>query len=143
MFYTLIKHRFLTNQSAQCPISILKLDKNTVHVFYFLIKGFITWNRLLFSHGEYFTLSSLLICLQSNAAALLQSMTNRLKTEARHSQDVDVIQQVGAGLLNGMSYVLNILTKNEPTDEKQLGKALKSNEQLEKFDAKLNKVRGY
>ena len=42
-----------------------------------------------------------------------------------------------------MSYVLNILTKNEPTDEKQLGKALKSNKQLEKFDAKLNKVRGY
>ena len=70
-------------------------------------------------------------------------MTNRLKTEARHSQDVDVIQQVGAGLLNGMSYVLNILTKNEATDEKQLGKALKSNKQLEKFDAKLNKVRGY
>ena len=70
-------------------------------------------------------------------------MTNHLKTEARHSQDVDVIQQVGAGLLNGMSYVLNILTKNEPTDEKQLGKALKSNKQVEKFDAKLNKVRGY
>ena len=46
-------------------------------------------------------------------------MTNRLKTEARHSQDVDVIQQVGAGLLNGMSYVLKILTKNEPTEEKQ------------------------
>ena len=70
-------------------------------------------------------------------------MTNRLKTEARHSQDVDVIQQVGAGLLNGMSYVLKILTKNEPTEEKQVGKAMKSDKQLEKFDAKLNKVRGY
>lgn len=70
-------------------------------------------------------------------------MTNRLKTEARHSQDVDVIQQVGAGLLNGMSYVLKILTKNEPADEKQVGKAVKSDKQLEKFDAKLNKVRGY
>ena len=70
-------------------------------------------------------------------------MTNRLKTEARHSQDVDVIQQVGAGLLSGMSYVFNILTKDEPTDETQVGKAVKNDKQLEKFDAKLNKVRGY
>jgi len=70
-------------------------------------------------------------------------MTNRLNTEARHSQDVDLIQQVGAGLLNGMSYVLNILTTNsEQTDAKQIGKAVKSNGQLEKFDAKLIKVRG-
>lgn len=74
---------------------------------------------------------------------MLQSMTNRLNTEARHSQDVDLIQQVGAGLLNGMSYVLNILTTNsEQTDAKQIGKAVKSNGQLEKFDAKLIKVRG-
>ena len=40
MFYALIKHLikhgFLTNQSAQGPIYILKLDRNTVHVFYFL-----------------------------------------------------------------------------------------------------------
>jgi len=70
-------------------------------------------------------------------------MTNRLNTEARHSQDVDLIQQVGAGLLNGMSYVLNILTTNsEQTDAKQIGKAVKSNGQLDKFDAKLIKVRG-
>lgn len=70
-------------------------------------------------------------------------MTNRLNTEARHSQDVDLIQQVGAGLLNGMSYVLNILTTNsEQTDAKQIGKAVKSDGQLEKFDAKLIKVRG-
>lgn len=70
-------------------------------------------------------------------------MTNRLNTEARHSQDVNLIQQVGAGLLNGMSYVLNILTTNsEQTDAKQIGKAVKSNGQLEKFDAKLIKVRG-
>lgn len=74
---------------------------------------------------------------------MLQSMTNRLNTEARHSQDVNLIQQVGAGLLNGMSYVLNILTTNsEQTDAKQIGKAVKSNGQLEKFDAKLIKVRG-
>lgn len=72
---------------------------------------------------------------------MLQSMTNRLNTEARHSQDVDLIQQVGAGLLNRMSYVLNILTTNsEQTDAKQIGKAVKSNGQLEKFDAKLIKV---
>lgn len=70
-------------------------------------------------------------------------MTNRLNTEARHSQDVDLIQEVGAGLLNGMSYVLNILTTNsEQTDAKQIGKAVKSDGQLEKFDAKLIKVRG-
>lgn len=70
-------------------------------------------------------------------------MANRLNTEARHSQDVDLIQQVGAGLLNGMSYVLNILTTNsEQTDAKQIGKAVKSDGQLEKFDAKLIKVRG-
>lgn len=74
---------------------------------------------------------------------MLQSMTNRLNTEARHSQDVDLIQEVGAGLLNGMSYVLNILTTNsEQTDAKQIGKAVKSDGQLEKFDAKLIKVRG-
>lgn len=70
-------------------------------------------------------------------------MTNRLNTEARHSQDVNLIQEVGAGLLNGMSYVLNILTTNsEQTDAKQIGKAVKSDGQLEKFDAKLIKVRG-
>lgn len=74
---------------------------------------------------------------------MLQSMTNRLNTEARHSQDVDLIQEVGAGLLNGMSYVLNISTTNsEQTDAKQIGKAVKSGGQLEKFDAKLIKVRG-
>lgn len=74
---------------------------------------------------------------------MLQSMTNRLNTEARHSQDVNLIQEVGAGLLNGMSYVLNILTTNsEQTDAKQIGKAVKSDGQLEKFDAKLIKVRG-
>lgn len=74
---------------------------------------------------------------------MLQSMTNRLNTEARHSQDVDLIQEVGAGLLNGMSYVLNISTTNsEQTDAKQIGKAVKSDGQLEKFDAKLIKVRG-
>ena len=98
----------------------------------------------LLSHGQYFIMSCLSICLQSNAAALLQSMTNHLNAEARYSQDVDVIQQVGVGLLNGMSYVLNILTKNEPTtDVKQIGKPVESNKQLEKFDAKLNKVRRY
>jgi len=70
-------------------------------------------------------------------------MTKHFNTEARNCQDVDVIQQVGVGLLNAMSYVLDILTKNEPTDAKQIGKAVKSNKQLEKFDAKLNKVRGY
>ena len=97
-----------------------------------------------YSHSQYvFILSSPLICLQSNAAILLQSMTNRLNTEARNSQDIDVIQQVGAGLLNGMSYVLHILTKNEPTDSKQIGRARKNNKQLQKFDAILNKVRGY
>lgn len=70
-------------------------------------------------------------------------MTNRLNTEARHSQDVNLIQEVGAGLLNGMSYVLNISTTNsEQTDAKQIGKAVKSDGQLEKFDAKLIKVRG-
>lgn len=70
-------------------------------------------------------------------------MTNRLNTEARQSQDVDVIQQAGAGLLNGMSHVLDVLTKNEPTDAKQIGKAVRSNKHLENFDGKLNKVRGY
>ena len=88
-------------------------------------------------------ISSLLIRLQSNAATLLQSMTNRLNAEARQSQDVDVIQQVGGGLLNGMSNVLEILTKNEPTDPKQIGKVVKSKRQFEMFDGKLNKVRGY
>lgn len=70
-------------------------------------------------------------------------MTKHFNTEARICQDVDVIQQVGVGLLNAMSYVLEILTKNEATDAKQIGKAGKSNKQLEKFDAKLNKVRGF
>ena len=70
-------------------------------------------------------------------------MTNRFSTEARRSQDVDFIQQVGAGLLNGMSYFLQILIKNEPTDSKQISKAMKSNKQPEKLDAKSDKVRGY
>ena len=96
-----------------------------------------------FTRGQHFMNSSLLIRLQSNAATLLQSMTNRLNAEARQSQDVDEIQQVGSGLLNGMSNVLEILTKNEPTDAKQIGKVVKSKRQFEMFDGKLNKVRGY
>lgn len=70
-------------------------------------------------------------------------MTNRLNTEARNSQDIDVIQQVGAGLLTGMSHILDILTKNEPTDAKQIVEAGKNNKRPEKFDAISNKVRGY
>lgn len=45
-------------------------------------------------------------------------MTNHLDTETRISEDIDEIQMTGGALLNGMSCVLNILTKSKATDTK-------------------------
>ncbi|RMX60858.1 hypothetical protein pdam_00003501 [Pocillopora damicornis] len=53
-----------------------------------------------------------------SAATLLQSMKNHLDTETRKSEDIDEIQMTGGALLNGMSCVLNILTKSKATDTK-------------------------
>lgn len=74
---------------------------------------------------------------QGNAATMLESMTNYLSKEASNSGDIDVVQQVGSGLLNGMSNVLDVSTKSELSDTKH------DERQPRKFNAKSNKVRNY
>lgn len=71
-----------------------------------------------------------LIYPQGNAATLLQSMTSHLNTEASNSEDVDVIQIIGNGLLNGMSYVLDILTTGEVTDANQTNRLNERDKQV-------------
>lgn len=68
-------------------------------------------------------------------------MTSYLDKEANNSEDIDVIQQVGGGLLNGMSHVLEVLTKNEAADTKHIDGLENNKKRLEKFRTKLNKVR--
>ncbi|KAL9989666.1 hypothetical protein ACROYT_G004234 [Oculina patagonica] len=74
-----------------------------------------------------------------NAATLLKSMTNHLDTEASKSDDIDVIQQVGGDLLNGMSYVLDVLTKTETADIKRIEKLEKNSTWPEKLHTSSNK----
>lgn len=79
---------------------------------------------------------------QGNAATMLESMTNYLSKEASNSGDIDVVQQVGSGLLNGMSNVLDVSTKSELSDTKH-DERHDSEQQPRKFNAKSNKVRNY
>ena len=53
MFYTLIKHRFLTNQSTrlQGTIYIIKVDRNTVHIFYILNNSCLRGEKLNYKSG--------------------------------------------------------------------------------------------
>ena len=60
--------------------------------------------------------------------------------EANVSEDIDVIQQVGGSLLNGMSHVLDVLTKNEAADTKHIEKVEKDDKRLAKFKMKSNEV---
>ncbi|XP_078351373.1 polycystin family receptor for egg jelly-like [Oculina patagonica] len=75
----------------------------------------------------------------SNASTLLESMTNHLDKEANNSEDIDVIQQVGDGLLNGMSHVLEVLTKNEAAGTKHIDGLENNKKRLENVRTKLNK----
>lgn len=61
-------------------------------------------------------------------------MTKHLDREARNSEDIDVIQQVGGGLLSGMSHLLYSLTRDEVTDTKQIDRLPKINERLRKVN---------
>ncbi|PFX27644.1 Polycystic kidney disease protein 1-like 2 [Stylophora pistillata] len=67
-----------------------------------------------------------------DAGTLLKSMTSHLNTEASNSKDIDEIEMVGGALLNGMSYVFDILTKNKVTDAKhnQMAERIEQNPRL-------------